>query len=272
MKKKKTLWRKILITAWIVLLLAEVVQLLGLKELPTFSGGVTQSDAGTELMLQNMAATDTDIEAIYENKEAYPIALLTALANNPEMKEFVEGYPQAEPIATGGFTEEELEADFPLLLQWDKRWGYVPYGKNNIGIAGCGPTCLSMVVLALTGNEEATPDVIAEYSLANGHYVDGEGSAWSLMTEGAGVFGLQAGEVPLDKEAMEACLDNGSPIICSLRKGDFTTSGHFIVIYGYDEEGFWVNDPNSVLRSEMRWDFETLKGQIKNMWAYSCQS
>lgn len=270
MKKKKPLWKRILITTWIILLLAEVAQLLVPKELPTFLGGVTQSDAGTELMLQNLAATDADIAVIYENREAYPVDLLTALENNPEIKEFVMGYLQAEPVVTGGFSEEELAADFPLLLQWDKRWGYVPYGKNNIGVAGCGPTCLSMVVLALTGDEEATPDVMAEYSLENGHYVKGEGTAWSLMTEGARDFGLLASEVSLDEEAMQGCLDNGNLIICAMRKGDFTTSGHFIVIYGYNEEGFLVNDPNSISRSEMHWDFATLKGQIKNMWAYSC--
>lgn len=241
MNRKKPFWKKILISAWIVLLLIEAVQLLRGKEVPTYAGGEPQMEA-----------------------------LLAALENNPELKEFVEGFPQAEPIATGGFTREELEADFPLLLQWDKRWGYVPYGKNNIGIAGCGPTCLSMVVLALTGNEEATPDAIAAYSLENGYYVNGEGTSWSLMTEGAEDFNLQAWEVSLDERTMKEYLDRGNPIICAMRKGDFTTSGHFIVIYGYNEEGFWVNDPNSVIRSEKQWDFDTLKIQIRNMWAYDC--
>ena len=56
-----------------------------------------------------------------------------------------------------------------------------------------------------------------------------------------------------------------------MRPGDFTTEGHFIVIYGYDEEGFLVHDPNSRLRSEEEWTFQTLYPQIKNLWAYSME-
>lgn len=271
MKKRKSFLKKLLLTVWIALMLAEAARLLGIAELSAFSlgAGVWAEDASeTEALLLKLAENSPDIAIIYENKEAYPQELLTALANNPEMVEFVKGYLTTEHIVTGGFSEEELTAEFPLLLQWDKRWGYVDYGSNNIGVAGCGPTCLSMVILALTGNENATPDELAEYSEENGHYVKGAGTAWSLMTEGAEAYGLRAEEISLDEKNMQDCLDNGNPIICVVRKGDFTTSGHFIVIYGYDENGFLVNDPNSISRSERQWEFETLKGQIKNLWAY----
>ncbi|MGN0432642.1 MAG: C39 family peptidase [Lachnospiraceae bacterium] len=274
MKKRKSFLKKLLLTVWIALMLAEAARLLGIAELSAFSlgAGVWAEDASeTEALLLKLAENSPDIAIIYENKEAYPQALLTALANNPEMVEFVKGYLTTEHIVTGGFSEEELTAEFPLLLQWDKRWGYVDYGSNNIGVAGCGPTCLSMVILALTGNENATPDELAEYSEENGHYVKGAGTAWSLMTEGAEAYGLRAEEISLDEKSMQDCLDNGNPIICVVRKGDFTTSGHFIVIYGYDENGFLVNDPNSISRSERQWEFETLKGQIKNLWAYECE-
>ncbi len=48
--------------------------------------------------------------------------------------------------------------------------------------------------------------------------------------------------------------------------GDFTTKGHFILLRGYDENGFFVNDPNRKSNSEKQWDFETLSSQIKNLW------
>ena len=51
-------------------------------------------------------------------------------------------------------------------------------------------------------------------------------------------------------------------------QGDFTVSGHFIVIYGYDDGGFWVNDPNCVARSRREWTFEEIEDQIKKIWAY----
>ena len=52
-------------------------------------------------------------------------------------------------------TEKELQEEYPLFLQWDKRWGCLAYGDDsNVAISGCGPTTLAMAVVALTGNEE----------------------------------------------------------------------------------------------------------------------
>ena len=51
--------------------------------------------------------------------------------------------------------------------------------------------------------------------------------------------------------------------------GDFTTSGHFIVLTEYTEEGFSVLDPNSKERSEKKWSYERIEGQIRNIWAFS---
>ena len=62
-------------------------------------------------------------------------------------------------------------------------------------------------------------------------------------------------------------LDGGGVIICSVSRGDFTTTGHYIVIYGYESDGFLVNDPNCVARSG-KWAFSRLRSQIKNIWAY----
>ena len=45
----------------------------------------------------------------------------------------------------------------PLFLQWDPRWGYTEYGEDSfLGLSGCGPTCLSMVLYYLTGDKSLT--------------------------------------------------------------------------------------------------------------------
>ncbi len=209
-----------------------------------------------------------EFQTIYEQSDLYSEELLTALCNNPEMYEFVKGYPQADGSVAGGIEEKELEKKYPLFLQWDKRWGYVSYGDTMIGLSGCGPTCLSMVIVALTRDASVTPDVVASYSMNNGYYVSGTGTAWSLMTEGVRNWGLCAREISLDESVMKYQLDRGCPIICSVKPGDFTAAGHFIVIYGYDEEGFLVNDPNCIARSNTHWTFEDLSWQISIMWSY----
>ena len=226
-------------------------------------------DEETERRLEELALTNSDIAEIYAHRENYPGELLMALAANQEITEFVKGYLTASQTAAGGISSDEASQDFPLFMQWDARWGYVPYGGLNIGVSGCGPTCLSMAIFALTRDEAATPDALAAYSMNNGYYTEGVGTAWSFMTDTAPKYGIRASELGLDEDGMKYYLDHGWPIICAMRPGDFTNSGHFIMIYGYDKDGFMVNDPNSRERSGKRWDFETLRYQIKNLWGYS---
>lgn len=218
--------------------------------------------------LQEYALTNKTAAKICENYEKYPKELISAFLNNPEMEDFVAGYLNADITVQQGFTETECSEDFPLLLQWDKRWGYQPYGKSIIGLSGCGPTCLSMVLVSLTKDTEKTPTWVAQFSEEHGYYVEDSGTAWSLMTEGAAQLGLSATELSLDESVMKSALDRAKPIICTVGPGDFTTQGHFIVIYGYDENGFYVNDPNCIARSSQVWSYEKLQGQIKNMWAF----
>ena len=73
-----------------------------------------------------------------------------------------------------------------------------------------------------------------------------------------------------DEEHIRAALEAGTPVICVVGPGDFTNSGHFLVLTGVDEEGkITLNDPNSKIRSKESWDINQLMSQIKNLWAYS---
>ncbi len=219
--------------------------------------------------LNELAETNNIAAKIYEDRTEYPEKLLAAYVNNTEMEEFLLGYFTPDPEQTGELSDLEQQEKYPLLLQWDKRWGYSPYGESIIALSGCGPVCLSMVVVTLTGNTEWTPARVAQFSEENGYYVQGVGTAWSLMTEGAEQLGVKAEELSLSESAMKAVLDEGGAIICTLRPGDFTTEGHYIVIHGYNEEGFLVNDPNCIARSNLTWSYDKLYGQIKNLWAYT---
>ncbi len=220
--------------------------------------------------LKGWAADNTVIKEICEKSVRYPERLLVALANNPEMADFVAGYPNRKTGKVGELTQEECEESFPLLLQWDPRWGYEEYGKESIiGLSGCGPACMSMMLFYLTGDKELTPDVIAKYSEENGYYVEGTGTAWSLMEEMPGRYGIRVSKPKVLKTDMQSVLDQGGVIICAMGKGDFTAAGHFIVIYGYDREGFFINDPNCVSRSRKKWTYDEIARQIKAIWGYT---
>ena len=219
--------------------------------------------------LNELGQTDSVIQEIYENHSQYPKDLLAALANNPEMADFAAGYLNEKKDNVSGLTAAEKEQDFPLFLQWDPRWGYQTYGSGScIGLAGCGPTCLSMALFYLTRNESLTPDKIAEYSMENGYYVEGTGTAWALMEDVPKLYGIKVTKLSAEESNIRAILDNGGVVICSVGRGEFTTSGHYILIYGYDSEGLIINDPNCIARSSKRWIFSDIRWQIKNIWAY----
>lgn len=203
-----------------------------------------------------------------EDLSGYPEALQTLWEKNEDARPFVEGYWENKdktfPI---DLTEEAASDTVPLLMQWDQRWGYENYSGGLFGCTGCGPTCLSMAALYLTGNPDYSPKYVAEYATKQGYAVSGSGTAWALISDGAADFGLTSEELPLSESAMSSALEQGGLIICVLGPGDFTDSGHFIVLTGYEDGAFTVNDPNSYLRSEQTWTYDRLSGQIKNLWA-----
>lgn len=155
-----------------------------------------------------------------------------------------------------------------LFIVADKRWGYMPYGSvSTVAASGCGPSCLSMAVYYLTGDKSATVDDAASYSLEQGYYVEGVGTAWALLDTYPTLYGLKVTHPSLSEENLKNHLDKGNYLICSMRPGDFTSEGHFVVIYDYDENGFKINDPKCVYRSRLSWSYEQIKDDIKRIWS-----
>lgn len=235
---------------------------------PTGGSGYTAPDLPKEL---SQAEKDSQmLEEIRNHPEAYPQALRELVEKNPETIDYVYQYPQLhDETPKIDLRQEAASGQIPLLLQWDARWGYQSYGSGLIGYTGCGPTCLSMVALYLTGNPDYDPATIAKYAEQEGYYVSGSGTSWDLMDTGCQRFGLSSEQVIFEESQMVAELQEGKPLICVLGPGDFTDSGHFIVLTGYNGEGFTIHDPNSPQRSAQIWTFARLNGQVKNIWAFS---
>ena len=104
------------------------------------------------------------------------------------------------------------------------------------------------------------------FASQNGYYVSGSGSSWTLISEGAAKLGFDVTEIPLDKNRILSNLEVGNPIICAMGPGDFTTTGHFIVLVGCQDGLLQVNDPNSIQNSQTLWSYEDICGQIRNLW------
>ena len=214
------------------------------------------------------------IFAIHSLRHSYPeevpYIIREFVQKYPEASEYADHYPEyCDKDFDMDVSAEMAEKDIPLFIQWDKRWGYKNYGENYIGVAGCAPTCIAMVVCGLTGDSEINPYVVSTYSAGQGYYTYGQGTSWDLLTTGAKHYGLSASTGRIDADYILENVSADSPMICSMKPGDFTTSGHFIVLAGLDEDGkVIVNDPNSPKNSKKHWDANTLVSQMKGFWIY----
>lgn len=157
----------------------------------------------------------------------------------------------------------------PYLYQTDSAWAETKYADGTISTHGCGPTCLSMAYIALTGKNDKDPEKMAQYSEREG-FIDSGVTSWLLMSQGARMLGLSSKELPLDAQVVRQHIGAGNQIICSVSPGDFTTEGHFILIAGIDGKGnLIVRDPNSPERSHLTWDINRVLSQCRNIWALS---
>lgn len=197
----------------------------------------------------------------------YPEELIGLLERNPETADYVLNYP-LEKDARHSFDLSEYSLDtVPLFLQWDIRWGYMEYGDGLAGYTACGPVCLSMVACHLTGDDTYAPDKMITYADLGGYWSPGNGTKWTLFSEGAAELGFQVTELPLDERTILAALERGTPVVCAMGPGDFTTTGHFIVLTGTEDGLLRVNDPNSRINSEKLWNYDQIRDQICNLWA-----
>ena len=230
------------------------------------------ASAGTLAELKSLENKEPKLCTVLQNPERYPAPLLKALTRNPELLNFTLDYPKKKGTSSEriNLSGKYKPGSIPLLMQWDEDWGYAPYGSGIIGLDGCGPACLSMVLVGLTGKTDWNPEKVARFSEQNGYLDPSSGSTrWTLMSEGAEKLGLKSSELPLSEDRMADELSAGHPIICILGPGDFTTDGHFIVLTSYSSGSFTVRDPFSKTRSAKKWSYQTLKPQIRNLWTYS---
>ncbi|MGM9588843.1 MAG: C39 family peptidase [Faecousia sp.] len=251
---------------WLGLTLALVLLIMALGAKPAWY-------AWTDLTFYWTERTETEIKVKNHAEQygyhfaQYPRSLIELLERNPETEAFVLNYParQKGQIDLSGFDRQEV----PLFLQWDPMWGYEKYGSDFLAITGCGPTCLAMAGYYLTGSKNMNPADVAAFAEDAGFYAAGYGSSWTLISEGSTRLGLKATELPLVRKKITDALEAGNPVILALGEGDFTTTGHYIVLTGLENGFFRVNDPNSVERSQKLWSYEQLEGQIRNIWAIS---
>jgi len=155
--------------------------------------------------------------------------------------------------------------------QMDERWKDLPYGTDDIGHYGCGPTSMAMVVSSLT-SETVDPPHMAQWAYENGHWCSKSGSYNSVVTGAAQAWGLSVTASPrTSPQPLIDALSSGKLVVAIMGPGHFTKHGHFIVLRGVTSDGkVLVADPASRSRSGTEWDMAIITSEASRNASGDC--
>ena len=163
-------------------------------------------------------------------------------------------------------------------LQTDPRWRDKPYRapgeSSTVGSAGCGPSCAAMVIETLTG-QTYTPEDACNWSVQHGYKALRQGTYYSYFKPQLAAFGIDCGQLsggsaygspdhPNHKRA-SALLKEGYYLIACMGKGNWTSTGHFILVWWADSK-IHINDPNSTRADRVEGDPDAFFRQVKYYW------
>lgn len=164
-------------------------------------------------------------------------------------------------------------------LQTDPRWKNHDYSakgeKKTIGSAGCGPTAAAMVIATLQ-DKNVTPVTTALWSMAHAYKALNQGTYYSYFVPQMSAYGIACKRLNTSNlygksssaahtEALNA-LKNGDWVIACMGKGNWTSSGHFILLYGYENDYVYINDPASTKATRVKNTWALFARQVKYMW------
>jgi hypothetical protein len=234
------------------------------------SGQITASlhAAQAELAAQKLRWEQAKAERAARKAEEAAKAAEAQLATDPML---TENTVCADPSDTELLSEDGKEIltggvfEITYYNQGDDTWASQPYGSDQIGPYGCGPTALAMAVSSMTG-EDADPAVIAKLSVSCGCWAAHSGSYSSIVSKVAESYGLTVESISQQTpEALCDALLSGKVIVALMGPGHFTKSGHYILLRGVTLSGqILVADPNSRDRSLMVWDPQLILDELSH--------
>lgn len=158
---------------------------------------------------------------------------------------------EAKPQPTPGTFIQPVD-----YKQGAKPWGPRMYSNHNdhrqtMANSGCGPTACADAVATLK-DPAVDPWTLAQLSMDNGYRTYNSGTAWGFFKFIAEYYGFSKFVQSGSYSALTACLDAGGYVVCSMKKGYWTSSGHFICAWKYDSTYTYANDPASSSRKKQK--------------------
>ena len=169
-------------------------------------------------------------------------------------------------------------------MQTDSRWRYNDYStkgeSTTIGASGCGPTCAAMLIETLTGKKFTPVDACA-WSLKRGYKALKRGTYYSYFVPQFKAFGIECERLNTNNiygnsttsvhDKAFKMLKEGYYLIACMGKGNWTSSGHYIVVW-WEDGKVRINDPASTKSTRLNGDLATFKKQVKYYWAIDARA
>lgn len=164
-------------------------------------------------------------------------------------------------------------------LQTDPRWQALDYSaageRTTIGASGCGPTAMAMV-LATWADPSVTPATECAWALAHGYKAPRQGTYYGYFAKAAARYGLRCTQLngtslygnsgsALHAKAREALAAGGLVIAC-MGPGNWTRSGHYVLLWDIAGDSVCINDPASTLPRRTRGSYALFRQQVKYYW------
>lgn len=164
-------------------------------------------------------------------------------------------------------------------LQTDPRWGSLDYSakgeKTTIRASGCGPTAMAMV-LATWADPSVTPETECAWALRHGYKAPHSGTYYGYFVPAGARYGLKVRQInavniygnskSAHHETARKAIEAGHLVIACMGKGNWTSSGHYVLVWDIQGDTIYINDPASTKASRVRGDYAVFKRQVKYYW------
>lgn len=168
-------------------------------------------------------------------------------------------------------------------LQTDGKWGGNDYSapgeKTTIAKAGCGPTCVAMIIASLV-DKNYTPADACAWSLKHGYKALKQGTYYTYIPAHLAEYKIKATRVnaasiyksntktaeTAHAKALEA-IKKGNWAIACMGRGNWTSAGHFVLWYDINGIGdVMIRDPASLKANRIRGRLATFQNEVKYYW------
>lgn len=213
-------------------------------------------------LLNNEIVNKQFIESLKNGVEGYLYYLINIDNYNAKRKEQLLNLPQKGLSVPMYYMKQDAYKNIAYGLD----------GKKTIEDNGDAIISLAMIAKYI-GKDEATVEELASWA-GNKYYIRNQGTQPTIITAFAEKYNLKVERIETDKlvENLEAALKDNKPILVRLKSGVFGNRVTYKVIRGFEDDKFYINDPNDddvKLTSYNGFTENDLKNNIAQAWVFS---